>query len=97
MQPIGEHPPSPGRWRGVQSTLQVLQGDFDTVPERVSEHQLSSTVNIEDENHIDGEPSVLCSENDLLEPLFSMLSDVHAAEEAEIHIDSLITGKQNNP
>ena len=39
------------------------------------------------------ESSIHGGNDDLLEPLFSVISDVQAAEEAEENIDSLITGK----
>jgi NhaP-type Na+/H+ or K+/H+ antiporter len=86
MQALGEHPPSPGRWRGVQSTLEVIQGDFDAAP-------TASYVNQHEEILHEEESSIHGGNDDLLEPLFSVISDVQAAEEAEENIDSLITGK----
>lgn len=73
---MGEHPPSPGRWHGVESTLQVLQGVVAAEVVASEQHQ--------------NESSAHGGDDDLLEPLFSVISDVQAAEEAELQIDSLI-------
>lgn len=94
---IGVHGSSPERWRGIQSTFEVIQDDyFDTPPTTSAHHHDDVRKIIEDgesvgqeEHHVPS--SVMGGEEELLEPLFSVVSDAQAAEEAELHIDSLFS------
>eukprot|EP00889_Picochlorum_renovo_P005064 jgi/Picre1/32094/NNA_007442.t1 len=99
-----DHTPSPGRWKGVQSTMHVIQSHVRPPPSSFSGEDLHSPFLGEEQqqqqqqerDHEGDELSAVSDmvegEEDILAPLFSMIGERQASQEAEFRIDSLLEG-----
>lgn len=100
---MGEHTPSPGRWKGVQSTMHVIQGHVRPPPASSTGQDLHTPFLGEEgeqqQEREDQEGDELSAvsdmvegEEDILAPLFSMIGERQASQKAEMRIDSLLEG-----
>ena len=102
---MGDHAPSPGRWKGVQSTMRVIQGHVKPPVSSSSGQDLHSpflhVAAEEQQQQQQGEDQgdelsavsdAVQGEEDILAPLFSMIGERQASQEAESRIDSLLEG-----